>query len=277
MSEPKGLPRPAATVRPERLSMWARERRVAGLLGPLVRREIRSRYRTSALDVAWALVSPVVTMAVYGFILTQSFGVQAECSPYLVSAWSGLVLWSFFATSISTSTTSIITSASLITKVAFPREALPLAAMGSAMVDLGIGLLTVGILLFLGGVGFSAYTLLAVLPILMLVLWTAALSVFLGAIAVFARDVVHLAQLVVRVGIFATPVFYEEQLLPDALAWFYTANPVAVAIEGFRTAALCGQSPQYDLLAVQSAVAICLLTASLLYMRRVEARLADYV
>ena len=264
-------------LRPEQVPMWARERRVLELLGPLVHREIRSRYRTSALDVLWALVNPVVTMAVYGFVLTRGFDVQAHCGPYLVSAWSGLVLWVFFATSVTAAVTSIISSSQTVTKVYFPREALPLAATGSALLDLAIGLLTVLVLLVLSGVGFSFHTVLAVLPLLMLVLWTAALAVFLAAFAAFARDVVHVVQLVTRVGIFAVPVFYEQRLLPDVLDWMNVVNPVTVAIEGFRACVICGRSPALGLLAIHVGLAVCLLVASLLYMRRVEARISDLV
>lgn len=257
--------------------MWSRERRVLSLLRPLVQREIRSRYRTSALDVAWALVNPVVTVMVYGFILTQSFNVQAKCGPYLVSAWSGVVLWTFFATSIISSTSSIISSASVVTKVYFPREALPLAATGSAMVDLAIGLVTIVPLLILGGVGFFASTPLAIFPIIMLVIWTAALSVFLAALAVFARDIVHGVQLLIRIGIFATPVFYEEQFLPDSLSWLRIANPVAVAIEGFRTCVLCGRLPDYRALLIHTMIALALLVVSMFYMRSIESRISDAI
>lgn len=241
----------------------------------MVGREIRSRYRTSALDVFWALLNPVVTMGVYGFVLTQGFEVESRCGPYLVSAWSGLVLWVFFASSLTASVTSIVSASPLVTKVYFPREVLPLAATGSAIVELLLGLLTVLILLVIGGIEVSASAALAVLPVFMLVLWAAALGVFLAAFAAFARDIVHAVFLLTRVGIFAVPVFYEERILPPVLNGAAGANPVAVAIESFREAALCGRPPALMPLAIHTVIAACLLFLSSLYMRRVEARITD--
>lgn len=258
-------------------SLPGRVRVVAGLIPPLVVREVRSRYRTSALDVAWAVINPAVTLLAYGLILTQAFGAKSECGPYVTSAWSGLVLWMFFATSVTAGSASIVSSASLVTKVYFPREALPLAATGSAMLDLGIGLLTVVALIVIGGSGLTLYSPAAVLPVLMLVCWTAALSVFLGAVSVFAHDTLHLVQLVVRVGIFVTPVFYGAEMLPSGLAWLEVVNPVAVSIEAFRSFALCGRAPDWRLLLVHTAASVCALVGSVLYVRSVESRIADLV
>ncbi|MCZ7628992.1 MAG: ABC transporter permease [Microthrixaceae bacterium] len=195
----------------------------------------------------------------------------------MTSAWSGLVLWMFFATSVTAGTASIVSSASLVTKVYFPREALPLAATGSAMLDLGIGLLTVVALIAIGGAEVTRYSLLVLLPVAMLVCWTAAVSVFLGAVAVFARDTLHLVQLVVRVGIFATPVFYGAEVLPSSLAWLEVINPVAVAIEAFRSLALCGVAPDWRLLLAHGVAASCALVGSVLYVRSVESRISDLV
>lgn len=250
---------------------------VAGLVPPLVAREVRSRYRTSALDIAWAVINPAVTLLAYGIILTQAFGAQSACGPYVTSAWSGLVLWMFFATSVTTGVTSVVSSPSLITKVYFPREALPLASTASAMLDLGIGLVTVVALMLLGGDEFTLSSLAALLPILMLICWTAAFAVFLSAVAVFVRDAVHLVQLLVRVGIFVTPVFYGVDVLPSGLAWLGTVNPVAVAIESFRSFALCGTAPNMSLLLAQTAAAMCALVGSVLFVRRAEPRIADLV
>lgn len=261
----------------KRTSILLRGKRVAALIGPLVTREIRSRYRTSALDVAWALVNPLVTMAVYGLVLTRGFGVESQCGPYIVSAWSGLVLWVFVATSLTTSVVSIISAPSLVTKVYFPREVLPLAATVSAMIDLAVGLLTVVVLLLLSGVGLSAYSALAVLPVAMLMIWAAALGVLSGALAVFARDMVHVVQLVTRVGIFAVPVFYDERILPDPLGRLVSANPVTVAIVAFRSAVLCGQPPELEPLAIHASLGVCLLVASILYVRHIESRIADFL
>lgn len=257
--------------------MLGRARVVAGLIPPLVAREIRSRYRSSALDIAWALINPAVTLLAYGLILTRAFGVKSECGPYLTSAWSGLVMWMFFATAVTAGVASIVSSPSLVTKVYFPREALPLAATGSAMVDLGVGLLTVVALILLGGGGVSIYSPAAILPIVTLILWTSAAATFFSAVAVFARDTLHVVQLVVRVGIFITPVFYSAEVLPSGLRWLESANPVAVSIESFRSFALCGSPPDWTPLLVHTLIGLGALVGSVLYVRAVEPRIVDYI
>lgn len=264
------MPRHHSTI-----ALLPRARRVVSLVMPLVGREVRSRYRTTSLDIAWAFLTPIVTMTVYGVILTQSFGVKSSCGPYLVSAWSGLVLWTFFSVALTAAVTSILSSAHLVGKIYFPRESLPLAATGSALVDLGVGLVTVVVLLVLGGVGLSWYTLIALIPIAILVVWTAAISIAVSVVAVFVRDVVQVVYLVVRIGIFATPVFYESSELPDILARTLPLNPVAVAIESMRTSALCGKAPDFGLLGWHLAAATVAFVAAVLYTRSVEARAID--
>jgi len=247
------------------------------LVRVLAPREVRSRYRQSVLDIAWALITPISVLVVYGVVLTQSFNVSGNGTPYLSMAWSGLVLWTFFAGGIGGAAVSLIYSADLITKVYFPKEAIPLSMVGASLVDLGIGLITVAVLVPLQGIPISWTIPIAVLPLLVLVVWTAALSVLVAVVAAFIRDVPHVVQLVIRVGFFATPVMYDAESLPDALKWSATWNPVAVAIEGFRDAVLRGDVPDLALLGVQLLVGALLLVVAVRYTRAVESRLTDVV
>lgn len=254
-----------------------RERRVLGLLRILVPREIRVRYRRSLFDVLWALISPVVILVVYGLILTKSFSVTAACSPYLSSAWTGLVIWTFFASAVADATYSLLSANELVTKVYFPREALPLAVVGAALLDLVVGGLVAVVLFLIQGVrpGFAA--LWAVLPLLVLVLWSAVISTVVGIVSVFVRDLVHAVQLGLRVGFFLTPVMYETDFLPPILAWTAVINPVAVAIEGVRSSVLCSVPPDRSLLFIHLLVGVAAFVAVTLYTREVEGRIADVV
>jgi lipopolysaccharide transport system permease protein len=241
----------------------------------LAPRELRIRYRQSVLDIAWALIGPVVTLAVYGIILTQSFDVSSACSPYLVSAWLGLVLWTFFASSVTLAVTSLIASANLVGKVYFPRESVPLAAVGSSSVELAIGAVTVLVLVVLSDVALTPMALAVILPLAVLIVWAAAVSIWLAVLATFARDLVHATHLAIRVGFFATPIMYEAAFLPAAFAWSEHWNPVAVSVTGARDAVLCGSSPDLMLLAVHLGVGAMLLVGAVLYTRSVESRIAD--
>jgi len=259
------------------LSLRGRTRWTWELVRVLTPREVRSRYRQSVLDIAWALITPISVLIVYGIVLTQSFNVTGNGIPYLSMAWSGLVLWTFFASALGGAAVSLIYSADLITKVYFPKEAIPLSIVGASLVDLGIGLATLVVLVPAQGTPVSWTMLLTPLPVLLLVLWAAGLSVLAGVVAAFVRDVPHLVQLFIRVGFFATPVMYDAESLPKALRWTAVVSPVAVAIEGFRDALLRGRVPDLSLLGIHLVVAGLLLLGAVSYTRSVESRLTDVV
>lgn len=254
-----------------------RVRWTARLVRVLTPRELRTRYRQSVLDLGWALINPVAVLIIYGIVLTQSFGVTGDGVPYLSSAWSGLVLWTFFSSGLGASAVSLIYSADLITKVYFPKEALPLGSVGASMADLAIGLVSLLVLMPIQGIAFHIEALYGILSILVLVTWTAALSVFAAVLAAFVRDVPQLVSLILRVGFFATPVMYSASNLPRALAWTATWSPVAVAIETFRDSVLRGRVPDLPLICAQLLAGTVLLVVSVLYTRAVESRIADVV
>lgn len=254
--------------------MAQRLERTYALLKILTPREFRVRYRESVLDLAWAIITPVVYLIVYGVILTQAFGAEGGCAPYLSSAWTGLVVWTFFSGALSMATSSLVLSASLTSKIYFPREAIPLADVGVNGIDFAISFFT--ILLVAGFQGIApTYTIIGAIPVvLMVVVWTCALSVFASALAVFVRDLTQAVQLFLRAGFFATPVMYEVSFL-GSLKWLAVINPIAVGIDGLRRTMLCGLWPNWSLLAIQLTIGSVLLVASLLYMRSIEQRLAD--
>lgn len=250
-------------------------------LGPLVlalaRRDLKTRYRQSALDVAWGFITPVVVMLVYGVVLKGAFDVSGDDLPYLSFAWTGVVAWSFFASGISQGVPSLISAADLISKVYFPRESVPLATVVAALPDLAIASATVLVVAALQGVAPGAHAVLAIVPLALLIIWTAALAVLGAVLTVFVRDVNHGAQLALRVGFFATPVMYPISQLPDGLQWLGVVNPVGVAIEALRDTVLRNTSPDWSLLAIQGVVGTVLLVASIAYARSVEDRMVDVI
>lgn len=256
-------------------ALLGRVRRDAELLPTLALRDLRSRYRHSVLDVLWALITPMLVLTVYGTVLTRSFEVESACSPYLSSAWLGLVVWTFFATALGNSVSSLVSSSELITKVYFPREAIPLATVSSAGTDLVVGLLSLLLVIYVQGVGLDPAALWSLLPIAVVVIWSAALSVIAAAAAVFARDVVHGVHVFLRIAFFATPVVYEASFLPSAFAWVTTWSPIAVAIDAMRSSMLCGVRPDVSLVLAHLAAGAALLAAGVLYVCSIESRLVD--
>ena len=272
-----GFPSVAGKSMARQLSVRGRVSRVASLLPILAKREIRTRYRTSALDLAWSIITPVTMMAVYGFILTRSFNVTSACGPYLSSAWTGLVLWTAFATAVGTGVYSLIGSADVITKVYFPLESMPLAMVAASLIDLAVGVVTMVALALVQGVPITGALVTGLLPLAVLIVWSAVIAIVASVIAVFVRDVVHGVNLAIRVGFFATPVMYESTLLPASLAWSAKVNPVAVAIDGMRSALLCGNVPSIKLLGAHLAAGLALLVLAVGYTRSIESRVVDVV
>jgi lipopolysaccharide transport system permease protein len=256
-------------------SLAARWRRVAELVTVLGPREIQIRYRTSLLDIVWGLVTPVVVLIVYGLVLTESFDVTGSCSSYLSSAWSGLVVWTFFASSVGGAVTSMLVSNDLVTKVYFPREALPLSVVAASMPELAVGMGILAVLIVVQGVPVGVSAVAVILPLSIIVVWSAALSVLVGVVAAFVRDLVHAVHLALRVGFFASPVMYETSFLPGPLVWTAQVSPVAVAITGVRDTMLCGTLPPLGL-SVAHLFAGCVVVAlGSLYTASVESRMSD--
>jgi lipopolysaccharide transport system permease protein len=254
------------------VSRWQRVVDLVLVLGP---REVQIRYRTSALDIVWGIVTPVVVLVVYGLVLTESFNVTGSCSPYLSSAWAGLVVWTFFASSVGGAVTSMLTANDLVTKVYFPREALPLSVVAASLPELVVGMAILVVVAVVQGVHLTVAVVGVVLPLSIVIVWSAALSIIAGVVAAFVRDLVHAVHLALRVGFFATPVMYETSFLPGPLAWTAEVSPVAVAITGVRDTMLCGALPPLGLSLLQLAAGCVLLTLASLYTASVESRMSD--
>jgi ABC-type polysaccharide/polyol phosphate export permease len=254
--------------------MGSRLPRTWALLKVLTPREFRVRYRESMLDLAWAIITPLVYLAVYGVILTQAFGATGSCAPYLSLAWTGLVVWTFFSGALAMATTSLILAAPLTSKIYFPRESIPLADVGVNGLDFAISFVTIFIVAGIQGITPTPTVLGAVPVLLMVVVWTCGISVFASALAVFIRDLTQAVQLFLRAGFFATPVMYDVEFL-GSLKWLAVINPIAVGIEGLRRTLLCGLWPNWTLTAIHLGLGAAVLVGSLYYMRRIEQRLAD--
>jgi len=252
-----------------------RARHTGSLLQTLTMREFKVRYRGSFLDLGWSLLTPLVLLGVYGVILTQVFDATSNCGPYLASAWTGLVVWTFFANSLGQGAMSLIWSGDMLTKVYFPRETVPLAQLGVALIDFAIGLGTLVLIMAIYR-EWPGYYVLGVIPALAITfVWTAAACVFGAILTTFLRDVGHFINLFLRAGFFATPVMYDATLYPANLEWLAKVNPIAVTIEGMRVALFCHAWPNWSLVALQLVAGTAAFILSISYMRRVEDRLVD--
>lgn len=258
-------------------SSSARWATIRSLLPAWTLREVRVQYRQSALDLGWSLLTPVITLVGYGFVLTTAFGVDGDGVPYLVLAWTGIVVWTFVSNGLARGASSLVQAADLVRKVSFPKEVVPVAAVLAAGLDLLVGLIVLVPLMFIEGVRISL-TAIAVIPVVIVAtLWTSAVAIVLATLTAFVRDIVHGLGVVLRIGIFVTPVMYPPSQVPERYRYLLELNPVSVFIESTREPLLRHRWPDWPLLGAHGVVAVFLMVLALWYVRRVEGRIADVI
>ncbi|MCA1567598.1 MAG: ABC transporter permease [Acidobacteria bacterium] len=246
------------------------------LLYFLTWRDIKVRYKQTAMGAAWAVVQPFVTMLVFTLFFSIFIGVPSDSIPYPVFVYAGLLPWTFFSSAVNNCSGSLVGSSALITKVYFPRMVIPVAAVGAGLVDLAVaGAILIG-LVFVYGLA-PTWNLLMLLP---LVLITTVLAIGVGllisALTVRYRDVRHALPFVLQIWMFASPIIYPQSVVPVKWRWVLTLNPLTGVIEGFRSA-LAGREFDWFALGLAAAISSALLVTGVLVFRRLERVFADLI
>ena len=243
----------------------------------LIWRDIKVRYKQASLGIAWAVIQPVMTMLVFTLIFGRLAQLPSDGLPYPVFTFTALLPWQLFSGALTGSANSVVNSASLISKVYFPRLVIPIASVMATLVDFSISF---GVLLgLMAWYGISLRLAVVVLPLLVMLALAIALAVGLWASAlnVRYRDVRHVMPFVVQFWLLASPVAYSTSLITSP-AWraVYSLNPMVGVIEGFRWAVL-GSTPPSVLVVPSVFVTGVLLAGGLFFFRRTEASFADVI
>ena len=243
----------------------------------LIWRDIKVRYKQASLGIAWAVIQPVMTMLVFTLIFGRLAQLPSDGFPYPVFTFTALLPWQLFSGALTGSANSVVNSASLISKVYFPRLVIPIASVMATLVDFSISF---GVLLgLMAWYGISLRLAVVVLPLLVMLALTIALAVGLWASAlnVRYRDVRHVMPFVVQFWLLASPVAYSTSLITTPI-WraVYSLNPMVGVIEGFRWAVL-GSAPPSVLVVPSVLVTGVLLAGGLFFFRRTEASFADVI
>jgi len=277
---PAAAPSPVVHIRPSKgwvslqlQELWAYRE----LLYFLIWRDIKVRYKQTALGAAWAVIQPLFTMIVFSVFFGRLAKVPSDGVPYPVFSFAALVPWTFFANGLSQSANSLVSSQNLIKKVYFPRLTIPIASVLSGLVDFALAfamllvlMLYYGIVPTLAVVWLPAFLLLALVTSLGVSLWLAALNVEF-------RDVRHIVPFIVQFWLFATPIAYPSSLLDEPWRTVYGINPMVGVVEGFRWALLGTGAAPGLLVGVSSVVAVAGLVSGAFYFRRLERTFADLV
>ncbi|MGY1670987.1 ABC transporter permease [Geodermatophilus sp. SYSU D00710] len=240
-------------------------------------RDIKVRYKQTALGAAWAILQPFSTMVVFSIFFGKLAGIPSGDVPYPVFAYTALVPWTFFATAVVQASNSMVDQEAILTKVYFPRLIVPTAAVLAGVVDVSIAFVVlVGMMLVYGIVPSVA---IVTLPLFVLFAAFTALAValWLSALNVRYRDVRYTLPFLVQLWLFASPVAYPSSLVPEPWRLLYGLNPMTGVVDGFRWA-LLGEAvaPGPELL-VSVAAVIVLFAGGIVYFRKMERSFADAV
>ena len=240
-------------------------------------RDVKVRYKQTALGLAWAVLQPFFTMVVFSLFFGGLAKMPSDGVPYPIFAYTALLPWTFFAHGVTQSANSLVTNANLINKVYFPRMAIPIAAVLAGLADfLPAFVVLVGMMFYYG---IYPGTQIIWLPLFVLLATIAALGVGIGlaAINVHFRDVRHTVPFLVQSWLFITPIAYPSSLLPEKWRTLYALNPMVGVVEGFRWALLDTEPAPGPILWVSAAAALALLFTTAFYFRRLERTFADVV
>jgi lipopolysaccharide transport system permease protein len=247
------------------------------LLFFLVWRDVKIRYKQTALGAAWAVLQPFFTMVVFSVVFGRLAGLPSDGVPYPVFTYSALLPWQLFAFALGESSNSLVAHQRLISKVYFPRLIIPLSSVGVGLVDFAVSF---GVLLVLMAYyGIAPTVALWTVPFWAMLAVTSALGVglWLSALNVKYRDVRYTLPFVTQIWMFASPVAYASSLVPEAWRPLYALNPMVGVIDGFRWALLGTADPSPVTLLVSLAAVSTLLLTGLIYFRRTERTFADLV
>ena len=240
-------------------------------------RDIKVRYKQAVLGIAWALLQPVLTVLIFTVVFGVLLETPSQGLPYPLFAISALLPWQLFANALQRSSGSLVGNANLITKIYFPRLAIPLSSVMAALVDFAVSFLVlIGMMIYYRYVpGWN----LLWLPVIILFAVLTALSVglWLSAINVQYRDVQHMVPFIIQVWMYASPIVYPIEIIPEGI-WrvLYGLNPMVGVIQSYRWALLGGDRPDSTML-ISVVVVIVLLISGFYYFRRMEKTFADIV
>src|SRR3989442_1172786 len=247
------------------------------LLYFFVWRDVKIRYKQTVIGVAWVVLQPLLTMAVFAVFFGPLAKLPCQGLPYPVFYFAALVPWTYFSTSLQYATSIVVENQRVITKVYFPRLILPVSAVLSGLVDFSIGFVVLaGVTL---GYGIRPGIAALWLPVLLLLAVATALGVglWLSALNALYRDVRYVMPFLVQFWMLASPVAYPSSLVPERWRWLYGLNPMTGVIEGFRWALTGhGQAPGAVML-VSAAMVAVVLVGGLLFFQRMETTVADLV
>jgi len=247
------------------------------LLYFLVWRNVKVRYKQTAIGATWVVLQPLLTMMIFTVVFSYMAKIPSDGLPYPIFAYTALLPWTYFSQAVSRSGVGLVGNANLVSKVYFPRLIIPLASVVTPLVDFVLSfVILLGLMVWFG---ITPTWGVLVLPLFLLLALATALSVglFLSALNVKYRDVGYVIPFLTQFWMYASPVIYPVSLVPEKWRLLYSLNPMVGVIEGFRWAMLGKEGVDFGVMAVSAVVVVALLFAGLIYFKHMEQTFADII
>lgn len=243
----------------------------------LVWRDLKVRYKQTAIGIGWVVLQPVISMAIFTVIFGMFARIPSDGMPYPLFAFSALLPWNYFASALQRVNSSVVGDASLITKVYFPRIILPVVGSASGVVDFATAfILLLGMMIWYE-VQFTWLIMLVPLFLLFALLTALAVGLWCAALNVRFRDFAYAMPFLVQIWMFISPVVYPVSIIPEKYRLIYGLNPMTGVIEGFRWALLGNRAPDFTVLGISAVVVLVIFVGGLVFFRNMERTFADVV
>ena len=261
------------TDKPERISLAA----YWELFMNLTRREVKGRYSQSLFGAGWAIAQPLATMAVFTLVFARLGQIPSGGAPYPLFAYAALVPWFFFSNSVNSGTMSLITYRNIVTKTYFPREIVPLAQIGSRLVDLAAASGLYVLLMVYYQVSPGSWALLLPGFFALLLVFTLGVTLATSAANVFYRDVNPVVQIALQLWLYLTPVAYPLSAVPERYRTLFLLNPLTGIVEGLRAVVVFGREPDWAVVGVSTALSVGVFAVALTLFKRTDKYFADVI
>jgi lipopolysaccharide transport system permease protein len=245
------------------------------LLYFMVWRDLKARYRQTALGPVWIVLQPLMSMLLYTLIFGVIAKLPSEGQPYVIFSYVALLPWGFFSTAFSEGVNSLMGGMTLTSKVYFPRLIIPLANIISSLVDLSISFVILGCLFVFYGIVPTWGIVLLPLFLIIAAITGLGVGLWFSGLIVKYRDVGQFTSYLSRVWMYATPVVYSIELVPERWRVLYQLNPMTGVIQGFRWALLGGEAPDWWVMGISAVMACLVLVAGIYIFKRVERSIVD--
>ena len=276
----EGRSRPLLTIRPAHgwaalnlHEIWS----FRDLLLTLAGRDLKIRYKQTALGVVWVILQPLLAAGVFSFVFGAVAGLSSDGKPYLVFSFAGLIGWTLFSNVLGKVSNCLVGNAHLISKVFFPRLVLPLSGLGSCLVDFLVSLALMAVLMLGYRITPSHGLFLFPAAVLILLAMATGVGLWLAALMVSYRDVAYILPVLLNILLYASPVAYSVAAVPERLRWVYQLNPLTPPLEAMRGGLLGSPFGGLRALGISAVIATVVLMVGLYSFKRMERKFADVI